>query len=546
MSAPPHGGKALALIERMSRRRFLQAGAAIAASALPWTELLGAASAHASPLKRLGAAEPFDYAQLKGLARSMAAAAYKPPNVVLPAPIAKLGWDQWQAIRFRDDHSLWAGEGVWFQARFFHLGFTVTKSVRLYSVENGRAQELAYDPAMFDYSKSGVDGRMLAANLGFAGFRLLFHSDWTRDVAAFQGASYFRAVDGDKQYGMSQRGLAIDCGMPRPEEFPDFIAYYLERPAINSSRVTVYGLLDSPSVAGAYRFIIDVADTIVMDIDAALYPRTTIERIGIAPGTSMFFDGQNDRRVDNDWRQAIHDSDGLQLYTGAGEWLWRPLVNPAVVHVNSFVDESPRGFGLMQRDRDFDHYQDDGVFYDRRPSVWVEPKASWGKGAVMLVELPTSDETSDNIVAFWSPADKPQRGHELLHGYRLYWCRYNPVSCPLAQVRATRTGIGGVVGQKRSYFSRRFVIDFAGGQFPLLGEDAHVEPMITASRGQIEITSARPLHSINGWRAMFDLKPTDDSTEPINLRLFLALNGESLTETWVYQYTPPPVDQRTF
>jgi glucans biosynthesis protein len=353
----------------MSRRRFLASGAALAAGALCWKPVLGAAPATASPLKRLGSAEPFDYARLKGLARSLAAKAYQAPNVVLPAPIAKLGWDQWQAIRFRDDHSLWAGAGSWFQARFFHLGFTVTKPVRLYSVEDGRAQELAYDSAMFDYSKSGVDAHHLASNLGFAGFRLLFHTDWTRDVAAFQGASYFRAVDGDKQYGMSQRGLAIDCGMPRPEEFPDFIAYYLERPAPNSSQVTVYGLLDSPSVAGAYRFIIDVADTLVMDIDAALYPRKSIERLGIAPGTSMFLDGPNDRRVDDDWRPAIHDSDGLQIYNGRGEWLWRPLVNPATVHVNSFVDDSPRGFGLMQRDRDFDHYQDDGVFYNLRPSV---------------------------------------------------------------------------------------------------------------------------------------------------------------------------------
>jgi glucans biosynthesis protein len=258
----------------------------------------------------------------------------------------------------------------------------------------------------------------------------------------------------------------------------------------------------------------------------------------------MFLDGPNDRRVDNDWRPSIHDSDGLQLYNGNGEWLWRPLVNPAAVHVNAFVDESPRGFGLMQRDREFDHYQDDGVFYDQRPSVWVEPKGSWGKGAVMLVELPTSDETFDNIVAFWTPADKPQRGQELLFGYRLYWCRYNPVACPLAQVHATRSGIGGVVGQKRSYFSWRFAVDFAGGHFSMLGEDAHIEPVITTSRGQIEITSARPLRSINGWRAMFDLKPTDDSTEPIDLRLYLALNGQALTETWIYQYTPPPLSQR--
>jgi len=512
--------------------------------ALPWTQVPSAESQRSSPLKRLGQAEPFDYARLKGIARTLAGSAYKPASAALPAPISKLSWDQWQAIRYRDDHSLWVGEGLRFQVRFFHLGFTVTKPVRLYTVEHGQAQELAYDSAMFDYSKSGVDGHKLPASLGFAGFRLLFHTDWVRDVAAFQGASYFRAVDSDKQYGMSQRGLAIDCGESRSEEFPDFIAYYLERPATDSSRVTIYGLLDSPSVAGAYRFNIDVSDSIVMDIDAALYPRKTIDRLGVAPGTSMFFYGPNDRRVSNDWRPAVHDSDGLQINNGANEWLWRPLVNPSVLRVNSFVDESPRGFGLMQRDREFDHYQDDGVFYDRRPSVWVEPKGGWGKGAVMLVEIPTVDETFDNVVSFWTPADKPQRGQELLYGYRLYWCKYNPIAFPLAQVAATRDGIGGVVGQKRNYFSWRFAVDFAGGDFPLLGDDAHVEPVITASRGQIEITSARPLRAINGWRAMFDLKPTDDSTEPINLRLFLAVNGQPLTETWIYQYTPPPADQR--
>jgi len=345
---------------------------------------------------------------------------------------------------------------------------------------------------------------------------------------------------------MSQRGLAIDCGLPRPEEFPDFIAYYLERPAKDSSQLTVYGLLDSASVAGAYRFVIDIADSIVMDIDAALYPRKSIERLGVAPGTSMFLCGPNDRRVDSDWRPAIHDSDGLQLRTGGGEWLWRPLVNSPGVRVNSYADEAPRGFGLMQRDRNFDHYQDDGVFYDRRPSVWVEPKGSWGRGAVMLVEIPATDETFDNIVAFWNPADKPQRGQELLFGYRVYWCRYNPAPCPLAQVLATRDGIGGIVGQKRTYFSWRFAIDFAGGDFGLLGEDARIEPVISASRGTIEITSARPLHAVSGWRAMFDLKLADESLEPINLRLFLALDGHPLTETWVYQYTPPPPDQRRF
>ncbi len=530
--------------ERPGRRRLIQAGAALAASVLPWWPLQGAPRGRTASLKREGAAQPFDYARLKGLARSMAGAAYRPSAAALPPPIAKLNWDQWQAIGYRDDHSLWAGEGLRFQARFFHLGFTMRKPVRLYSVEGGQAQELAYDPAMFDFSRSGVDARQLPPTLGFAGFRLLFHTDWTRDLVAFQGASYFRAVDGDKQYGMSQRGLAIDCGLTRPEEFPEFVAYYLERPARDASQVTVYALLDSPSAAGAYRFLIDIADAIVMDVDAALYPRKPIERVGLATGTSMFLCGTNDRRVAADWRPAIHDSDGLQLYTGVGEWLWRPLVNPAASRVNWYTDESPRGFGLMQRDRNFDHYQDDGVFYDRRPSVWVEPKGNWGKGAVMLVELPAADETADNIVAFWNPAEPPRGGEELLFSYRLYWCRNNPRACPLAQVCATRDGIGGVIGQKRSYFSWRFVVDFAGGDFPLLGEDAPVEAIVSASRGQIEIISARPLRPIQGWRAMFDLRPVDDSIEPINLRLFLALGDQPLTETWSYQYTPPPPDRR--
>ena len=549
----------------MYRRRFLKTGAALlaAATGLPAAPAAraapsapgargragpagGAAAQRPGPLKRLGPLQPFDYATLKGMARSLAAAPYHEANVQLPAPIADLTWDQWEAIEFRPEHSLWADENLRFQVRFFHLGFTARKPVRLYAVDDGLAQQIAFDPALFDYGRSGINPRKLPPDLGFAGFRLLFHTDWQRDVAAFQGASYFRAVDGDMQYGMSQRGLAIDTGMPQPEEFPDFIAYYLERPDPDSSTVTVYGLLDSLSTTGAYRFIINVADTLVMDIDAALYPRRSIERLGIAPGTSMFYYDESQHRLSEDWRPAIHDSDGLQLYTGVGEWLWRPLVNPGVVRVNSYFDESPRGFGLMQRDRNFADYEDDGVFYNLRPSVWVEPKGSWGSGAVMLVEIPTTDETSDNIVAFWTPTDKPQPGQELLYGYRLYWCRYNPVACRLAQVQATRDGIGGVVGQKRDYFSWRFVVDFVGGVFSMLGAGAPVQAMVSASRGQIELVSARPLPQIRGWRAMFDLRPTDDSTDPINLRLFLSLQDQPLSETWLYQYSPPPLAQRQY
>jgi glucans biosynthesis protein len=527
----------------MRRRDLFNSVAALTTASWPWSELLAAAGTGTSP-QFLGESEPFDYAALKGRARALADAPYRPPAVVSSPEIEKLQWDQYQSIRFRDDHSLWAGGRLPFQVRFFHLGLSFRTPVRMYEVVNGRAREVGYDPAMFDLSHTGIDASNLPGDLGFAGFRLYFHTDWIRDIAAFLGASYFRAVGSEMQYGQSARGLAVDCGLPRAEEFPMFTAFWLERPAPNAKEVTVYALLDSPSVAGAYRLILRPGERFVMDIDAALYPRKTIERIGIAPMTSMYQTGENDNRVDDDWRPEIHDTDGLQLWTGAGEWIWRPLVNPLGVHVSSFADDNPRGFGLMQRDRNFDHYLDDGVYYDRRPCVWVEPKSGWGKGAVMLVEIQTENEAMDNIVAFWNPQEKPQPGQELLFGYRLSWGANAPMAPRLATVQATHTGIGGVIGRRREYYSRRFAVDFAGGTLAQLDTHAKVEAVIEATRGEIEITSARPLLPIKGWRAMFDLKPTDDRTDPIDIRLYLRSGGQALTETWLYQWTPPTMAER--
>jgi glucans biosynthesis protein len=535
----------------MQRRELLRSALALAAAGLPAPLALLSPEAQADgELRKLGRPQAFDYAWLKNRARLLSQQPYQPQPEQIPARLAKLDWDQWQSIQFKDSHSLWREQKLNAQVRFFHLGWRMTTPVQVYEVVDGQAQELAYDPAMFDYGSSGISGSALPKDLGFSGFRVLYHTDWVRDVAAFQGASYFRAVDGDMQYGMSARGLAIDSGLD-PEEFPIFTTWWLERPAPGSDSFYVYGLLDSPSIAGAYRFLLSLGDTLVMDVDAALYPRKPIERIGIAPLTSMFQCGENDKRRADDWRPEIHDSDGLQLWTGSGEWIWRPLVNPPVVRTNMYFDQDPRGFGLLQRDRNFDHYQDDGVFYNLRPSLWVEPrqaggKDGWGRGAVMLVELPTDDETNDNIVAFWNPAEKPQAGQELLFGYRLYWCRTPPFTPKLATVVATRTGIGGVIGQKRTYFSWRFAVDFAGGNLAMLGADTKVEPVIEASRGSVEITSARPLAAIKGWRAMFDIRPTDNSVEPINLRLYLRSDRQALTETWIYQWTPPPAGERAF
>lgn len=522
----------------MQRRHFLRACAALIALGLPHPGRSAAGPATIT-LSPLGTPQVFDYAWLKGQARALANSTYQPPASHIPDAVRALDWDQYQAIRYQADHALWAHERRRFQVRFSHLGLYYQNPVRMYEVVDGQAQELAYDPAMFDYGKSGLQDSHLPKDLGFAGFRVHFHTDLARDIVAFLGASYFRAVGGEMQYGLSARGLAIDCGMERAEEFPIFTAFWLERPALDAGKLTVYTLLDSPSLAGAYRFDISPAAVLLMEVNAALYPRKAIERLGVAPLTSMFQYGENDRRIANDWRPEIHDSDGLAMWSGSGEWIWRPLTNPTSLRFNAFLDHNPRGFGLLQRDRNFDHYQDDGAYYDRRPGLWVEPTGGWGKGSIQLVEIPTVDETFDNIVAFWNPADTPQPGQELLFSYRLYWGARIPVSSPLAQVVATRTGLGGVVGRKRAYFSWRFVVDFAGNNLSMIGKDIQVEPVITASRGEIEITSVRPLEAVRGYRAMFDLKPTDDSVAPIDLRLYLRANGQPLSETWLYQWTPP-------
>jgi len=525
----------------MDRRQFLtRAVTALAAAGLPLP-----LSVLASPLP-LGRRHPFDYAWLKGHARALAGRPYQARSESLPAQVAALDWDQYQSIAFRQDHALWGDlPGSRFQAKFFHLGLYFKRPVRMFEVAGGQAQELAYDPGMFDYGRSGIDGEQLPKDLGFAGFRLNSPEDSKRDWAAFLGASYFRAVGSSMQYGLSARGLAIDTGMPRPEEFPDFTAFWLERPAPGSETLVVYALLDSPSVAGAYRFAITRGEPLVMDVDAALYPRREIERLGIAPATSMYQVGENDRRMDWDWRAEIHDSDGLAMHTGAGEWIWRPLGNPAQLRFNAFADANPRGFGLLQRDRNFDHYQDDGVFYEQRPSLWVEPKHGWGRGWVQLVEIPTVDETFDNIVAFWHPEARPQPGQELLFGYRLFWGEHPPARPPLAECVATRTGLGGVVGRKREYFSWRFAVDFSGGGLAALAAaNAEVKAVVETSRGRLETISARPLHALQGYRAMFDVVPPDDSTTQVDIRLYLRHQGRALTETWLYQWNPPPPAER--
>jgi glucans biosynthesis protein len=483
-----------------------------------------------------GAGSAFSQEWLRAEAQRLSASPYQPPKAKLPEWVDGLDWDGYQSIRFNDDKSLWRDEELPFQARFFHLGLFFKRPVTLHEVIDGVAHPIHYSPELFSFGKLKVPKR--PGDLGFAGFRIHAKEDFARDMFSFLGASYFRAVGMSKQYGLSARGLAIDTGLNKIEEFPDFKAFWLERPQADADSVTIHALLDSPSVVGAYTFVVKTGEPTVMQVTAHLFPRKPIERIGIAPLTSMFQTGENDRRMSDDFRPEIHDSDGLALWTGSDEWIWRPLVNPAHMRVNSFLDENPRGFGLLQRDREFGHYQDDGAYYDKRPSLWIEPQGAWGKGAVQLVEIQTPDETFDNIVVFWNPSEPVEPGRELSYRYTMYWGANPPTQSPAARVIATRIGVGGIPGQKKKVASRKFVIDFRGGRLDHLAADAKVEAVITASRGTVTAAAARPIKELNGWRCNFDWI-LDGNREPVDFRCYLRDEEGALTETWLYQWTPP-------
>jgi glucans biosynthesis protein len=474
-----------------------------------------------------GAPRAFSWAALQARAKASAALPYRPRRNGWAEQLSALDFDAVGQIRYRPDAALWRGDDRIGAVEFFHLGRYAQTPVTIHAVEAGIAREVLYARDLFDVPAGNLAGR-LPGYLGFAGFRVLdpgARTDWI----AYQGAAYFRSADPFNQYGLSARGLAIDTAAAGPEEFPAFTSFWLERRA---EGLVVYALLEGPSVAGAYRIVHRRGPAgLVQEIEADLTFRKDVQRLGIAPLTSMFWYGPGDRGRAADWRPQIHDSDGLSLWTGRGERLWRPLANPPRVATHAFVDTDPRGFGLMQRDRTFDDYQDDGAFYDRRPSAWAEPVGAWGDGSVQLVELPTRLETEDNIVAFWTPAKPVRAGDEMVVRYRLHWTAQEPVPPGVAHAVATWTGAGGRPGFRPSPGVTKYVVDFEGGRLPGLNRQSGVVPVVTASRGQPMDAVAYPVVGTRRWRLMFDVASPEG--KELDLRAFLRLGGDALTETWI-------------
>ena len=488
-----------------------------------------AAPATTPPPKR------FNFADVRRRAEVLANQPFQTPGENLPDFFKNLDYDQYRDIRFRADHSLWRAEGLPFEVQFAPLGFLFKQPVTINVITDGESQTVEYANDLFDYGKNQTPEH-LPKDLGFAGFKVMYplHTDSHYDeVAVFLGASYFRAVGQNQNYGISVRGLAIDTGLPKPEEFPYFREFWLEKPGKDATELTVYALLDSQSVTGAYRFIIKPGVNTQIETRASIFVRTKVEKFGVAPLTSMFFHGALNERFFDDFRPQVHDSDGLLMAAGNGEWIWRPLNNPTRLRISAFQDDNPRGFGLLQRDRNFENYQDLEAHYHIRPGVWVEPQGEWGKGTVQLIEIPSDAERYDNIAAFWVPEKPVEPGQSLEFNYRLFFFLDMPNLSPGGRTLASRIGAGGAGDLDAS--RRRFVIDFGGEALAKLAEDAPVTAVVTGSSGQIENIVAHKNAHTQGWRVSFELLPKGD--EPADLRCFLKLGNDVLTETWNYQWT---------
>ncbi len=479
----------------------------------------------------------FDFDQIGARAKKLAASPYSAAQKNVFGALANLGYDQQRDIRFDRAKSTWRGAQLPFEVAYFHQSGGLVTPVRIHEIVGDVVREIRFDPASFQYGANHLDPKEIAG-LGFAGFRVhypLNTPNYKDELVAFLGASYFRAVGKGQRYGISARGLAIDTALGSGEEFPAFTEFWIQRPAPSDQTLTIYALLNSRRVAGAYRFTLRPGVDTAMDVKVRLYLRENVTKVGIAPLTSMYFFGENQHAQNDDYRPEVHDSDGLSIHSGTGEWIWRPLTNPRRLMVTSYALTNPAGFGLMQRDRVFGNYEDLESRYELRPSVWVEPKGDWGAGRVELIQSPTPDETNDNIVAFWVPATAPQPGRPVEFQYRLHWQKDEEQRPPLSWVAQTRRGHGW---RRKQDDSIAMLVDFEGPALKKLAADEKIEAVVSSdANGKILETNMIRNDQRGGWRMTLRVQRIDEKL-PIELRAYLKNSVTTLSETWSYILPP--------
>jgi glucans biosynthesis protein len=462
------------------------------------------------------------------IAAGLAAQPYSYTPAELPRSFRTLGYDDYRKLRPRAEAAMWRGEPGKFSVLPVPRGFLFKDSIEVFIVDNGRIQPIA-DPGAFvdfqDFPNAPAEDR---TGLGMSGWRALYPFNSTEkadESVVFQGGVYFRGLARGLVYGTSARALAIGTASRKGEEFPRFSHFWIFKPAPDSNVLNVAALMDTQSAAGAFLFAINPGDDTVMDVKSVIYPRTPITEVGVAAMSSMFLHNPVDRSGVDDYRPEVHDADGLAMLTGSGERIWRPLANPRDLQISQFMDNQPRGFGLMQRQRNLHAYEDLEARYNDRPSVWVEPQGDWGPGHVTLVEIPTDSEYNDNIVAFWRPNDALQPGRPYEMAYRLHWSGNGFSDAVVAKVIASRSG-----RHPDMPAIRKFIVDYSGDV-----DLSTAVPEVWASSGEVRNITLMPGDG-NGRRLSFDLDPK--GSRIVELRGSLKVNGVPQSETWLFRWTP--------
>lgn len=461
------------------------------------------------------------------MAKQLAKAPMQPPSKA-PSALNALDYDTYRQINFQQNQAVWGDSPTQFSIQLFAPGFLYKDLIEIDAVENGRAFPIEVTPKSFNTPNQEINA--LLTKVGkYAGLRLHYpinNKSYKDEFIVFQGASYFRAVSKGQNYGVSARGLAIDVAQPNGEEFPMFRHFWIERPSISQTAIVVHALLDSERVTGAYRFGIFPGSPTRVDVSATLFPRENIEHIGLAPLTSMYMFNSTLNQSDiPDYRKAVHDSEGLQIHTGSGEMLWRPLNNPSDLQISAFIDQSPKGFGLIQRHRQFDDYQDLEATYQTRPSIWVKPLNDWGEGHVELVEIPSNSEANDNIVAYWQPKGGLVKDQPFTFSYRLTLPNDTPALASKAHVARS------AYGKKLGSTNEEFVIDFSHIDIEAL-DSIHIDS--NTSAGKILEAHLTPNPYQDGIRTYISFDP--ENADSAELRVQLKQDGKPLAATWLYRW----------
>lgn len=470
----------------------------------------------------------FNLDDVAAKAKELAGQKFEAPKSNLPSEFRDMKFADYQKIRFRESKAEWADDKTPFKLSFYHQGMHFDTPVKINEVTATTVEEIKYDPARFDFGELKFDPKS-TEKLGYAGFRVLYpinKDDKLDEVMTMLGASYFRAVGKGQVYGLSARGLAIDTAVSSGEEFPRFKEYWIEKPGPDDNHLVIYALLDSPRATGAYQFILRPGSDTRIDVRSRVFLRDKVTKLGIAPLTSMFLFGTHQPPRMSNYRRELHDSSGLSIQAANGEWVWRPLNNPKHLSVSSFSVENPRGFGLLQRGRDFSQYEDLDDRYDKRPSAWIEPRGDWGKGAVELVEIPTADETNDNIVAFWRPESLPEPGQPLEFSYRIHWTMdENSIHSPdLGWVKQTLRSMGDVRQAnliRQPDGSLAFQVDFVGPVLAAQPEDKSIRSQVTTDDNtELVENSLRYNPVTKGYRLSLRIK-VKDASKPVEMRAYL-------------------------